>query len=227
MQFFEKYINSKFYAYTEYLFKIIWLSVLMFLTMILGLFVVGFPLAISAGVFTIAALKENKDLSVGSYYFQILKNIFKKPFKIWFFFLPLLMVLTFNLVFFQKGFEDFSWFYFISYMLTFLVFLITIIALFHALVITVIYDEKVITLVKYSYLLSVAFIVRGIIFILIAMGIVFLAIWIPILGFDLGGFSFIIVVYYVLIGGYVRVPALNEDFKEKLEELNLFYRRGE
>src|SRR5690554_8195518 len=131
MQLFEKYINSKFYAYTEYLFKIIWLSVLMFLTMILGLFVVGFPLAISAGVFTIAALKENKDLSVGSYYFQILKNIFKKPFKIWFFFLPLLMVLTFNLVFFQKGFEDFSWFYFISYMLTFLVFLITIIALFH------------------------------------------------------------------------------------------------
>ncbi|CCV65432.1 hypothetical protein BN85304110 [Paracholeplasma brassicae] len=79
MSFFDRYINSKLYHYTDIFFKMILLNVLMITTTILGLVVFGLPLSLLVGSISLRVILKKTSVNVFEVYFKTLKRVVKKP----------------------------------------------------------------------------------------------------------------------------------------------------
>lgn len=217
MSFFDKYVNSKFYQYTDIFFKIVLLNIAMILTTLIGLFVIGFPLALATGSLALRAILKKNSLPVFSTYFQILRHIYKRILKTIFIYWALLAVFLYNATFFYSGLEPFNWYYFISFTITGSLFLFSLIAFYHGLILSSIYDLKVLSLIKHSYLLTVGFIVRSLTVLVLGFMFIYTMILIPLFSivFGLSGLTLLIV--SILLNGYKRIDTLENDLNEKTD----------
>ena len=131
----------------------------------------------------------------------------------------LLAILAFNITFFYTGLEPFNWYYFFSFMVMLLMFIITIVSFIHGLMLSSIYDLSLKSLFKHSYLLSFGLSVRGLIFLLGSLIIVYTLILIPILIIFVGLSSFSLLIYTTLILGYSKIDSLESSLNEIIEKL--------
>ena len=76
----KKYVNSKFYHFTDFLFKFIMLNILMIITSILGLIIIGLPISILTGVLTLRMIYKKGASGVFKIYFKTLKYVLKKKY---------------------------------------------------------------------------------------------------------------------------------------------------
>ena len=218
MSFFDKYVNSKFYQYTDIFFKIVLLNIAMIITSILGLVIIGLPLALATGSLALRAILKKNSLPVFATYFQILKSIYKRLIKVTLVFWIILLVFLYNATFFYSGIEPFNWYYFISFTITGSLFIFSIVAFYHGLILSAIYDLKVVSVIKHSYLLTVAFILRSLSVIVLGFMFTYTMILIPLFSliFGLSGLSLLTI--SILLNGYKRIDTLENDLNEKIDE---------
>jgi uncharacterized membrane protein YesL len=219
MSFFDRYINSKLYHYTDIFFKMILLNVLMITTTILGLVVFGLPLSLLVGSISLRIILKKTSVNVFEVYFKTLKRVVKKTIKPVVLFSFILMILGFNSVYFYFGLEPFDWFYFISFSLMVFLFLFSLTAYVHALHLAVIYDLNVKSLLKHSYLLTIGFVVRSLLFLLIGFVYTYTLILIPILGIIVGLSGFSLLILVTLVSGYSRIQTLDEALEEEAKKI--------
>ena len=217
MNFFERYVNSKLYQYTDLLFKMIWLNLLMILTTVLGLVVFGLPIALSSGILTMRGILKKPSMNVFQTYFQVLKTKWNTTLKTGLIYELFLFVLGFNMTFFYTNLEPFNWFNFIALMLTTFLWLITIVAFYHGLILTMLYPVKFKAIFKHSYLLTVGFVIRSFMAILILFLALYVILWIPLLGIIIGLSGLLLIIAYILHKPYVEIDSLREDFDQTLE----------
>jgi len=210
MSFYEKYTNSTFYHFTDALFKFLLLNVLMLLTTIMGLFIIGLPVALLAGVITIRMIFRKGASGIFILYFRNIKYVFKRSLKTIITFSILLFVLGFNVFFFYSGLEPFNWYNFLSFIFMLLTFGLTFISYMHALMLSSVYDINIKSIVRHSYLLSMGFSIRGILFIFGFVLILYIILLIPILGIMFGLSTFSLLIYVALVTGYSKVESLTE-----------------
>lgn len=218
MSFFDKYVNSKFYQYTDIFFKIVLLNIAMIITTILGLVVIGLPLALAAGSLSLRAILKKNSLPVFATYIQILRAIYKRLFKVTIVFWVILLILLYNATFFYSGIEPFNWYYFISFTITGSLFIFSIVAFYHGLILSALYDLKITAMIKHSYLLTVAFILRSLAVIVLGFMFTYTMILIPLFSliFGLSGLS--LLTLSILLNGYKKIDTLENDLNEKVEQ---------
>ncbi|MCU0104269.1 DUF624 domain-containing protein [Acholeplasma vituli] len=217
MNFFERYVNSKLYQYTDLLFKMIWLNLLMILTTVVGLGVFGLPIALSSGILTMRGILKKPSMNVFQTYFQVIKTKWKTALKTGLIYELLLFVLGFNMTFFYTNLDPFNWFNFIALMITTFMWLITIVAFYHGLILTMLYPVRFKGIFKHSYLLTVGFVLRSFIAILILFLVLYVILWIPLLGIIIGISGLLLIIAYILHKPYVEIDSLREDFYKTLE----------
>lgn len=217
MNFFERYINSKLYQYTDLLFKMIWLNLLMILTTLLGFVVIGFPIALSSGILTMRGILKKPSMNVFQTYFQVLKSKWKTSLKTGLIYELFLFVLGFNMVFFYTNLDPFNWFNFIALMMTTFLWLFTIVAFYHGLILSMIYPAKMRALFKHSYLLTIGFVLRSLLAILVMFTALYVMVWIPLLSIIIGLSGMLLVIAQLLHKPYVDIDTLREDFNQTLE----------
>lgn len=210
MSFYEKYTNSKFYHFTDALFKFLLLNVLMLLTTVVGLFVVGLPVALLAGVITIRMIFKKGASGIFTLYFKNVKYVFKRSLKTIVTYTILLFILGFNVFFFYSGLEPFNWYNFLSFILMLLIFGATLISYMHALMLSSVYDIGIKSIIRHSYLLTIGFSMRGILFLIGFMLILYIILLIPILGIMFGLSVFSLLIYVTLVTGYSKIESLIE-----------------
>lgn len=219
MSFFDRYINSKLYHYTDIFFKMILLNVLMITTTILGLVVFGLPLSLLVGSISLRIILKKTSVNVFEVYFKTLKRVVKKTIKPVVVFSFILMILGFNSVYFYFGLEPFNWFYFISFSLMVFLFVFSLVSYIHGLFVSVLYDLNVKSLLKHSYLLTIGFIVRSLLLLLIGFVYTYTLILIPILGIIIGLSGFSLLILVTLVSGYKRIQTLDEALDEEVKKL--------
>ncbi|WP_025724515.1 DUF624 domain-containing protein [Acholeplasma granularum] len=220
MSFFERYVNSKFYHFTDFLFKLLLINVLMIFTSILGLFIIGLPIALLAGILTIRTVLKKGSPGVFKLYFKYVKYVFNRSIVTIILFILLLSLLGFNTYFFYSGLEPFSWYYFLSFMLMILLFMMSLVSFIHALMLSSVYELTIKSLFKHSYLLTIGFSVRGLLFLVATFMIVYTIILVPILGILVGLSSFSLLIYGLLVQGYSKIEALENELNELMDEMN-------
>ncbi|MDY3195880.1 MAG: hypothetical protein RBQ95_03395 [Paracholeplasma sp.] len=219
MSFFDRYINSKLYHYTDIFFKMILLNVLMITTTILGLVVFGLPLSLLVGSISLRIILKKTSVNVFEVYFKTLKSVVKKTIKPVVVFSFILMILGFNSVYFYFGLEPFDWFYFISFSLMVFLFVFSLVSYIHGLFLSVLYDLNVKSLLKHSYLLTIGFIVRSLLLLLIGFVYTYTLILIPILGIIIGLSGFSLLILVTLVSGYKRIQTLDEALDEEVKKI--------
>lgn len=219
MSFFDRYINSKLYHYTDIFFKMILLNVLMITTTILGLVVFGLPLSLLVGSISLRVILKKTSVNVFEVYFKTLKRVVKKTIKPVVVFSFILMILGFNSVYFYFGLEPFDWFYFISFSLMVFLFVFSLVSYIHGLFVSVLYDLNVKSLLKHSYLLTIGFIVRSLLLLLIGFVYTYTLILIPILGIIIGLSGFSLLILVTLVSGYKRIQPLDEALDEEVKKI--------
>ncbi len=219
MSFFDRYINSKLYHYTDIFFKMILLNVLMITTTILGLVVFGLPLSLLVGSISLRIILKKTSVNVFEVYFKTLKRVVKKTIKPVVVFSFILMILGFNSVYFYFGLEPFDWFYFISFSLMVFLFVFSLVSYIHGLFVSVLYDLNVKSLLKHSYLLTIGFIVRSLLLLLIGFVYTYTLILIPILGIIIGLSGFSLLILVTLVSGYKRIQTLDEALDEEVKKI--------
>lgn len=219
MSFFDRYVNSKFYHYTDIFFKIILLNVLMITTTILGLVIFGLPLSLVTGILTLRIILKKTSASVFEVYFKTLKAIYKKIVKPVILFTLIFFVLGFNTMYFYISLDPFDWFNFISFTLMAFLLIVSLVAYIHALVLSVVYKLTVKSLLKHSFLLTIGFTVRSLLFLVIGFIYIYTMILIPILGIILGLSGFSLLIHVLLIKGYSRINLLDEALENELKKI--------
>lgn len=219
MSFYEKYVNSKFYHIADLLLKFVLLNILMIITTVVGLGIIGLPLALLSGVLTSKIILQKGSNGVIKIYINILKKIFKKSFKSIIMFSLLLIILGYNLVFFYSGLEPFSWYYLFSFMIMFILFLFTVIAYMHSLILVNLYNLSFKSLAKHSYLLTIGFSVRGILWLVGMFLLIYIMILMPIIGLLVGFSCISIITFYLLTTGYQKIEALDDLLEEFIEKI--------
>lgn len=216
MNFFERYVNSKLYQYTDLLFKMIWLNLLMILTTVLGILVFGLPIALSSGILTMRGILKKPSMNVFHTYFQIIKSKWMTTLKTGLVYELFLCVLGFNMMFFYVNLDPFNWFNFVAFMLTTFIALSTIVAFYHGLILSIIYPVKFKAIFKHSYLLTVGFILRSLISVFIGFVSIYLVLWIPLLGIIIGLSGILLIIAQILHKPYIEIDTLREDFDQTL-----------
>ena len=221
MNFFERYVNSKFYQYTDFFFKMILLNLYMIITVVMGLVVFGLPLSIAAGILSLRIILKKTSSSVLETYMSVLKSIFKQSLLPILIFEVIVGVLLFNTVYFYYGLEPFDWFNFISFMMMASLLLVSTVAFIHGIVVCNIYDLKIRALIKHSYLLTVGFMFRTLIMVILGFVFIYTLILVPLLGllFGLSGFSLLSLL--VLIDGYKKIESLENELNIKVEKIDM------
>ena len=217
MSFFERYVNSKLYQYTDIFFKIMLLNFYMIITIICGFFIIGIPVATAAGATTLSLILKKTSTEVTSTYFTLLRKTYRKVMVKGIVLEILIALLGFNVVFFYYGLEPFSLYYVFGFIISLWMLLFTIIAFYHTMILSIIYDVKWVSIIKHGYLLTIGFGLRSIA--AITMGILYtlLVIWIPILSALVGFSGALLLAFWLLNKPYQQIETLKQDFNESLE----------
>lgn len=180
---FEKIVNSKIYHIIDLVVKILWLNILVLFTTILGLFFLSFGPALMAMTYTIKLINQKYEGSIWRVYYKAFKKFYKKTTLIFLIYSIILIVLTFNVYYFINMMEDrFSWFYYIAFIITFLVYIISISSSIHSMLLSTCYpNSKISDLFNSGFKLTFALTLRSLIFILILLGVIVITFIIPLL----------------------------------------------
>lgn len=216
MSFFERYVNSKFYHFTDIFFKIMLLNLYMILTTILGLVIFGLPVALASGSLCLNMILNNTSTEVTDTYFKILVKIYKKTVFKGVLYELLLSILAFNVFFFYTGFETMNYPLIIAFFITLWVLLFTSVAFYHGMILSSIYDVGFKAIIKHSYLLTIGYTLRSILAVVLLLLFGFLTIWIPILGLLLGFSGGLWLFYHVLKQPYVMIDTLKANLNDKI-----------
>lgn len=219
MSFFDRYVNSKFYHYTDIFFKIVVLNLLMLLTAFLGLIIFGLPVALSSGTLTLRAILNKTSLGVFETYKDILKKTYKKVVPVGLLFEGIIGLLLFNTTFFYLGLEPFSWYYLVGFSIMGSLFLFSFIVFYHAIILSVIYELNIQSLIKHSVLLTAGFMVRSLIALVLVFIYGYTMVLIPLLGLIMGLSGLVLILLSILLKGYEKIESLENDLNEKLEDL--------
>lgn len=217
MSFFERYVNSKFYMYTDIFFKILLLNFYMILTIIIGFFIFGLPLAISSGAITLSMVLKKTSTEVTNTYFTLLKKTYSKVIIKGLIYQLILMVLGFNAVFFYTGLEPFSYYYFIGFLISIWLLAFTMIAFYHGMILSLIYRVHWFSILKHSYILTFGFGLRSMFMMMIGLVYVLIVIWIPIISLLLGLSGTLLLATWILDKPYQTIDNLKTDLLECIE----------
>lgn len=220
MGFFEKYVNSRFYTFADAFYKFLVINLLMLITIVLGLGVFGLPVAIFSGVMTMKLISRPTVDSTFKFYFKTVKKCIRKLWKPMLVFTLLILVLGFNSIYFWLLLdEQFQMFHLISFMIMFFLFVLTLVSYIHGVILSVLYDLTIVSLIKNSYLLTIAFIIRTFIFLLICALIIYISLLVPLFGVLLGLSLFVFAAFKLLIQPYKKIESLSNDFNELFESI--------
>lgn len=219
--FFEKFVNSKFYNIVDLIIRVIWVNILTLLFSLIGLFFFSFGPAILSGVYVVKLIYQKYDGPIFPLYYKTFKRFYNKATIIFLIYTIFVLVLSFNIVYFLNQMDSaFSWFDFICFMLMIIGFLITVPALFHSLLVFSCYENsRIKDLLVDGYKLSFAFILRGVVFMGLIFGIIYLSLLIPIFSMIIGFFSFLTIIEFVLFRAYNKKNLFDKLVDDKAEEL--------
>lgn len=215
MSFFERYVNSKFYHFTDLFFKILLLNLYMILTTVIGLVIFGLPVALSTGALTLNMILKHTSTEVTDTYFKILKKTVKQTWLKGVIYELIIVVLVFNLMFFYQGIEPINYLFVIALFLTLWGLIFTLVAFYHGMILSSIYEVKFIAILKHSYLLTIGYAMRSILSVLVISLFVLLMIWIPILGILLGFSGGLWLVFLLLQKPYITIETLKVNLEDK------------
>jgi len=179
--FFEKFVNSKFYAIIELIVKIVWLNLLTLFTTILGLVLFTFGPALLSGVYCAKLIINKYEGPISKVYFKAFKRFFKKGTPIFLIYSIFIALFSFNIYFFiEKMNQEFLWIDLILFLITLLLLIIAIPGLIHSLLIYSCFEKNSIkSLLIDGFKLSMAFILNGILVSIILIGIIALSLVVP------------------------------------------------
>lgn len=220
--FFKKFVNSKFYYILDQIVRVIWLNLITLFFIVAGLVLFSFGPAILSGVYVVKLMINKYEGPILPVYFKAFKRFYKKGILISLIYLVFLFLLSFNIYYYIFKMEDvFLWFDFISFIITILVLIISFPALFHSLLIYSCYEDNSLkSILIDGFKLSVAFILRGIIFIIMTFMILYLSLLMPIILIIISVFILLLAIELVLFRGYDKVEIFKNQGIKKAEELS-------
>lgn len=228
--FFEKFVNSKFYHYLDYMVRIILTNIITLITITLGLFIFSFGPAILSGVYVVKAITNKYEGPILPIYIKAFKRFYKKGVLISIIYFVFIFLFAFNIYYFLTKMEiEFLWFDFLSFIIMILLLLLSIPGLFHSLLIYTCYEKNSIKCLLVDGLkLSIAFVLRGIVFIVLSFMIVFISLIVPVVLFLISVFLFLLTIEFVLFKAYDKISFFDNMSNKRLEEIisNKEYKRG-
>jgi uncharacterized membrane protein YesL len=217
MSFFERYVNSKFYIYTDIFFKILLLNFYMILTIIVGFFILGLPIAISSGAITLNMILKKTSTEVTKTYFDLLKKTYRIVMVKGLIFQIIIAILGFNVLYFYAGLEPFSYYYFIGFVISLWLFAFTIVAFYHGMILTIIYKVHWFSIIKHSYILTIGFGLRSMVMMVLGILYAMIVIWIPIIGVLIGFSGMLLLATWILNKPYQSIENLHKDLTECID----------
>lgn len=220
---FEKIVNSKIYNIVDRIVRVFWVNILMIGTIVLGLFFFTFGPAVLAGTYVIKLIYQKYEGPILPLYIKAFKRFYKKGTSIFLIYSLVIFVLAFNIFFFIKQMEEvFTWLSFISFMIMFIAFGIAVISMFHTLLLSTCFpSSKNIDLIKSGIKLTFAFILRGILFGFLVLGLIALTWLVPIIVFLISFYFLALAIEFILFKPYSSVKIFNNVSDNIADELTL------
>lgn len=215
--FFEKFVNSKFYHIIDLIVRIIWVNIITLLTIILG---VG-P-AILSGVYVMKLILNKYEGPILKVYLKTFKRFYKKSIPIFLIYAVFMTLFVYNIYFFIfKMNEDFMWFDLFSFLITFLLLIISIPGFIHSLLIYSCYENNSIkSLIIDGLKLSMAFILNGLLFIVALIGIIALVLILPFSIVFVGVVLFLLAIELILFRPYDKIDFFGKISTKIADELS-------
>lgn len=220
--FFEKFVNSKFYYILDQIVRVLWLNVLTLFFSLIGLVLFGFGPAILAGVYVVKLMINKYEGPITRVFFKAFKRFYKKATIIFVLFAIFIGLFSFNLYYYiTKMNQSFLWFDFILFLVNFLLLILAFPAMVHSLLIYSCYESNSIrSLIIDGFKLSIAFIVRGLIFVVISFVILFINLLVPVTLFLVGLFLYLLAIELVLFRAYDKISFFGNISNERADELS-------
>ncbi|MGI6781329.1 MAG: DUF624 domain-containing protein [Acholeplasmataceae bacterium] len=219
--FFEKFLNSKFYAVIEMIVKIVWLNIITLITSVLGLFLFTFGPALLSGVYVAKLIINKYEGPILKVYFKAFKRFYKKGTLIFLIYSGLLILFSFNVYFFlEKMNQNFLWFDLIAFLITILLLMLTIPGLIHSLLIFSCFEKNSIkSLIIDGFKLSMAFILNGILFSIVLTAIIVLALVVPLTIFLVSFVTLVFAVEVIMFRPYDKIEFFDKKSTKIADEL--------
>ncbi|NLN50312.1 MAG: DUF624 domain-containing protein [Acholeplasmataceae bacterium] len=218
---FEKIINSKIYNVIDKIVKVFWVNILTFLATVLGLVFFSFGPAILAGTYTVKLIYQKYEGPVFPVFYNAFKRFYKRGTIIFLIFVILLFVLGFNnYYFFTKLEKQFDWYSFIMLIVMFFFFSISLVSLFHSLLLATCFSQtNIFELIKNGIKLTFAFILRSLVFLILLMLLIFISYIAPILIFLLSFFTLVTIIEFILFRAYDKIEMFDNISNQVAQQL--------
>lgn len=180
---FENYINSKFYAFFEFVSKLIVINLLWFFTSLLGLFVFTIVPATVTSYILIHAHIKGQDFPTSKSFFKVFFSIYWKSQKVALLLLLAGAILVLDIVFFyQRIIANPSMFLMVGLMTSFIIGLMYLFTLIHLGPVFLYFEDlSVLQTLKYAFLFGVGFLFRSAFILLISVATFVIVMMKPIL----------------------------------------------
>lgn len=220
---FERLVNSKFYSFLDQLAKVVWINLLTLFFLVIGLVLFTGGPALLAGIYSTKLLINKYEGPIFPVFMKAFKEFYKKATLLFIVYFIFITLLIFNIYFFFNSLEvEFSFMALISFVITLLLIIITVPAMFHSLLTYSCYKENGFkSLLVDGFKLSIAFIVRGLILIVGIFLLVFGSLLVPILLVIFSVFGLLLLVELVIFRGYDKTKFFNDKGIKKAMEFTI------
>lgn len=219
--FFEKFVNSKFYYIIDLIVRIIWLNIITLITILLGLVLFSFGPAILSGVYVAKLISNKYEGPILKVYLKAFKRFYKKSTVLFLIYAILIFLFSFNIYFFiNKMNQEFHWFDLIFFLITLLLLMISIPGLIHSLLIFSCFENNSIrSLILDGFKLSMAFILNGILFLIVLTAIIALTLVVPILLLLISLVLLVFAIEWIMFRSYDKIESFNKASTKIADEL--------
>ncbi len=219
--FFEKFVNSKFYYIIDLIVRIIWLNIIILLTTLLGLVLFSFGPALISGVYVAKLISKKYEGSIFKVYLKAFKRFYKKGTILFLIYGVLIFLFSFNIYFFiNKMNQEFLWFDLAFFLITLLLLLIAIPGLVHSLLIFSCFEKNSIwSLILDGFKLSMAFILRGILFLIVLTAIIAITLVVPVLLIFISLVILVFAVEWIMFRAYDKIEFFDKASMKITDEL--------
>lgn len=207
MEKYERISNSKPFKFMEYLYKLIVVNMMAFLTIVLTLGLTIMP-ALTALVVIVKGLKEQEEFPIFSTYFYTFGKNFKKMIVLEIPYLLFFGLYSFNIYYFYEMVQEYQGIYNeVAYYVSLIILAIAIVAFINACVVAVYFphlNRK--KIIKYSFVLLKITSWKALIMFIIMVGFIFLGVLI------LFGLPFILLSLYF----FIYIELIHNDYSKLL-----------
>lgn len=228
MEKYEKIANSKVFRFLEYLYKLIILNMVTFLTIVLTLGLTLMP-ALTAMFVIIKGMKEQEEFPIVSTYFRAYANVFKKMIVIEILFFAFFALYSFNIYYFYEMVQEYQGLYNeIAYYVCLIILVIFIIAFINSCIVCVYFPHLSRKKnIKYSFVLLKVTALKALVMFAIMMGFIFLGVLVlfavPFVLLSVYGYIYIELVHSdyskLLPSGYRSLHALDYEIKSREKKM--------